>query len=780
MSIMNIDYAAFIQKLKQEKAFARFNARIILVNNFNTYFRLIEELSDMVDLVINLSDPEICTGTDTVPDLKTVLNRLEANNDSNVLITSIGEYLRFGLSTELNKRGLFSIISRQAHSSKRVFIPIFAAKDEFYTAVGELDEEHYPEMVYEIEDMPLGFSVTVYSKNFSMLPGLKMANGLREWLSLWDSKAINSSTAITTRHANQIKENAGLYSVSVVTEPSRYLETRITSDTRIDFSLGSSAQWLHLASFAHKPGTAIREAIKRALNLIDFDPLLILSAWGTADENTKWLFWLWYKLGLNQESDYYSYSVLSAPSFSSVPSRLECAILNCLENPKLDDWIRQRNDALQALRLDHFCDIFWKTFDSIADERKKLKILGNQTLDERSKIIEIIAGALKNGRTLPEFKILLTEKYPELWLYLTRNQYTSGDLQTYISNYKALKVRDEFSLTLSDAIENINYYDFETRSQLLNSILINRSAYYLWIDGMGVEWIDLLVEKIADADSELLAPRVCIGSAVLPTITEANMACADPLTVTRKINDLDSLSHIKDKTECNYFKIIAKQIDLISAIAQDVAHVAAENPNLDIVITADHGMSRMAAKAFHGSLGGVQVDKTVEVCSHGRYCRLIKGQTQLDFSHTLKDNGVIAFKNHSHFTASGYAPGEVHGGATPEEILVPVIHYKRAPAVMPKSTVGCSYHVPGTVTRNAAGVCDIQITTTGDVVKVTVEINAKRVAGKQMSANSWLVPIPGLDTNRNYNFRVYLNNIYSNKEETIFVKNKGFVIDDDF
>lgn len=780
MSIMNIDYTTLIQKLKQDNASVRFNARIILVNNFKMYFRLIEELSDMVDLVINLSDPKICTGTDTVPDLKAVLNQLETNSNSNVLITSIGEYLRFGLSTELNKRGLFSIISRQAHSKKRVYIPIFAAKDEFCSAVGELDEEHYPEMVYELEDTPLGFSVTVYSKTFSMLPGLKMANGLREWLSLWDSKTIKSNTAVTTRHANQIKENAGLYSVSVVTEPSRYFETRIFSDTRIDFSLGSNTQWLYLASFAHKACTPLREAIKRALNLIDFDPLQILNAWGTADENTKWLFWLWYKLGLNQESDYYSYSVLSASNFSTIPSRLECAILNCLENPKLDDWIIQRNDALQALRLERFCDDFWKAFDAIADERKKLKILGNQTLDERCKIIEIVSVALKNGRTLSDFKVLLAEKYPDLLLYLTRNQYISGDLQSYIANYKTLKVKDEFSITLSDATENINYYDFDTRSQLLNSILMNRSAYYLWIDGMGVEWIDLLVEKIAAADSELSSPRVCIGTAVLPTITEANMACADPLTVTRKINDLDSLSHIKDKSECNYFKIIAKQIDLISAIAQDIACIAAEHPNLDIVITADHGMSRMAAKAFHGSYGGVQVDKTVEVCSHGRYCRLIKNQTHLDFSHTLKDNGVIAFRNHSHFTSSGHAPGEVHGGAAPEEILIPVIHYKRTPVVLSKSTVGCSYQVPGTVTRNASGICDIPITTTGDVTKVTIEINSKRIAGKLVSANNWIVPVSGLDTNRNYNFHVYLNNIYSSKEETIFVKNKGFVIDDDF
>ena len=45
--------------------------------------------------------------------------------------------------------------------------------------------------------------------------------------------------------------------------------------------------------------------------------------------------------------------------------------------------------------------------------------------------------------------------------------------------------------------------------------------------------------------------------------------------------------------------------------------------------------------------------------------------------------------------------------------------------------------------------------------------------------NNWSVSIPGLVLDKSYSVRIYLNNIYSNESETIHVKRKGLVIDDD-
>ena len=104
-----------------------------------------------------------------------------------------------------------------------------------------------------------------------------------------------------------------------------------------------------------------------------------------------------------------------------------------------------------------------------------------------------------------------------------------------------------------------------------------------------------------------------------------------------------------------------------------------------VVITGDHGTSRLAARFFH-TRDGMPAPKDGKVCSHGRYCELPEGST-LTAPNIIMVKGTggvqyAVFDNYDHFKQSGFAAGsdddnaiygEVHGGATPEEMLVPVI-----------------------------------------------------------------------------------------------------------
>ncbi|MGN0169200.1 MAG: BREX-4 system phosphatase PglZ [Lachnospiraceae bacterium] len=778
MIIFQIDYADLLNEIVQDTVQKRFNAKVFLVNNFTTYFKLVHQLEDLADRTIHISDPMYCLGEDTIPDMKKVLATLNECGEKNVLITSLGEYLRFGSAVENNGRHIFSIISRQAHSSKRVWMPIYAAKDEFLTAVGELDDEHYPQVVYEVNDLPSGFEVTVYAKNFSQTPGLVTVSGIREWLNCWDNYSVQTGMSIATRHAQQVKESDGLYSIQIITEPFQFFKSRIYSDLQIDSALGTESEWLHLAQSVTKQGTPIQDAIKGALNLINFEPHQIICGWETADDNTKWLFWLWYHLGLNNESDYISHAVSSANSFDEIEQKLENDILSCTDNPNFDNWVTQRNNVMSELSRNTFSNAFWQEFDAMQDYRKQLKILSGRTHDERTKIIEVVSKALCTGKKIHDFKLILADKYPDLYTYLSHSEYGYEDLQAYISQYKLMKIMDEFSLSISDSAEGINFFDYDSRGKILNGIKNDSDAFYLWVDGMGIEWIDLLVKKIAEADAGLSAPRVSIGTAVLPTVTSVNMACADPETVSLKLNDLDSLGHIKDKSNCNYFSVVAKQIELITSVAQDVVRLASERPGKDIVITADHGMSRLAAKGFH-QMEGVKPQKNAEVCSLGRYCQFSEESSLPDVSHTIKGDSVVAFRTHGHFAVSGYAPGEIHGGATPEEILVPIIHYKKTGTSVVPVKAQCSYTIEDTVARQPSGMSTLHVKTQGPVSKVIIEVQSKRIVAKKNGENDWIVNIPDLLFDHNYQIRVYLNNIFTDKEETIYVKVPGMTVTDE-
>jgi hypothetical protein len=150
---------------------------------------------------------------------------------------------------------------------------------------------------------------------------------------------------------------------------------------------------------------------------------------------------------------------------------------------------------------------------------------------------------------------------------------------------------------------------------------------------------------------------------------------------------LDTLSHINDKSDCNYFSIVAKQFELIEKIARRIVETIKANPDREVIVTADHGMSRMAAKGFHLTQG-VNPPSKADVFNHGRYCVLSSENASISISNTKKDGNIVAFCTHNHFTFSGFAPGEVHGGASPEELLVPILHFAKVNqhGTMPKPT----------------------------------------------------------------------------------------------
>jgi len=416
----------------------------------------------------------------------------------------------------------------------------------------------------------------------------------------------------------------------------------------------------------------------------------------------------------------------------------------------------------------------------LTDARLKIKLLTGKTHEERIKIVELISQALADGKQLSEFKTILKEKFSDLTLYLSEPKYLEPELAEYIYKYKGNKIANNFNLALSNEAGNINPFEYKTRGQILYSLKGSGDAYFVWIDGMGIEWIDMLLAKVKVMNPALVNPSIDIGTAVLPTVTSINMGKADPDTISeKKFDALDSLSHIKDKSDCNYYSIIVSQFEMMDKIAELICQAAKNHPDKDIIVTADHGMSRLAALGFHKT-GGIDAPSSASVQNHGRYCEMPSENNVPSITNTVKEGNVIAFKTHNHFTISGNAPGEVHGGASPEEILVPIIHFKKLgkkqDIVHPTGT----YRLPSSdVNLDNNGDAPVFIQTQGEVQSVAVEVNGNQYKASNIGNNNWSVSIPGLVLDKSYSVRIYLNNIYSNESETIHVKRKGLVIDDD-
>lgn len=783
MIITRKTYQNIIDTLKGDLGLeVRFTTRVIFINNLDCYKKMVADLSGMADEIINISDNAYCGGEDSVPNFKKVLAHISESREKNIVITSVGEYLRFAQKYESSVRCIHSIMTYPAHSAKRVWIPIYDAKDLFQDVVGDLPSERFE--LYELEEEADEFECYVYSSSFSEKSGIVGVRGLRKMFQAWDSLEIESGFSFSTKKIAMIIPTTGNYSVHVIESPLEYIKQHLkSSNSKLVEGLGKESFWERLATYVAISNGTLEDLLEKALNVATFDAQQVISSWKYLSEDDGfgiWLLWLWYKLGLTAKGDYLAFAIQKAQSSNQIQKEIECAILMCISNPAFDTWVKERMQALCNMGIIELSADFWSGFARITDERTKLKLLSSTTHKERTKIIQIISEALNNNKKIADYKSILSCKYPDLLLYFKESTYLKGDLDDYIRAYKQFKVMDYYDMSISENALDVDTFQYETRSSLLNAIKCSKDAYYLWVDGMGVEWIDMLIEKVAQRKEELNTPVVEIGMAVMPTTTFANMKKADSETVSYKFDRFDSLSHIKDKSDCNYFSIIDKQFEMIGSIADLIVQLSNDHPQKSIVVTADHGMSRMAAKAFHEKQG-ITPPKGAEIKNLGRYCILPHGVSPYDFSHAYKEDNCLAFRDQSHFVCSGYAPGEIHGGASPEEWLVPVIVFPKVQSSKRDIDSLATYVLLGnSYTIDSRGNVEIQIETSGTVNSLVVEQGMNTFAGRNSKSNRWSVTIPNLQAGKEYSIRVYLNNLYSSKTEVITVKRRGLDVDDDF
>lgn len=174
-----------------------------------------------------------------------------------------------------------------------------------------------------------------------------------------------------------------------------------------------------------------------------------------------------------------------------------------------------------------------------------------------------------------------------------------------------------------------------------------------------------------------------LTQALLPTETEFNEQWKQMSVPYEKLNKLDKLAHKGVVDEPDYYTCIEEQIAFFNRVS-DKANELLKNYQR-VIITGDHGASRLAARFFH-TRKGLPVFKDATPLSHGRYCSIKTKPVGVyeDLKETTDSSGqhYLVFTSYNHFSLSGFAAGkdddnviygEVHGGASPEEMIVPVV-----------------------------------------------------------------------------------------------------------
>lgn len=249
----------------------------------------------------------------------------------------------------------------------------------------------------------------------------------------------------------------------------------------------------------------------------------------------------------------------------------------------------------------------------------------------------------------------------------------------YFDAYRAAKIANDNSAVLPILAEkngcSTSFQEWNYNFKTVKTLLHNREDIdvFYWIDGLGVDWIPFIIKLINDHSLEnVYLNEVMVAKAALPTTTSVNkeklMEIVGPDKELHKVGDLDSFAH---NHKVGYPKYIADEFELVKKYFSEIL---SKYNKKKIAFISDHGLTYMAQYGQGLNLSGLE-------SNHAGRCATITGTHVTSDSNYIKVDGtktLCALSDNSLTSKTPKGQG-AHGGATPEEVLVPIIIVSSTP-----------------------------------------------------------------------------------------------------
>ena len=267
--------------------------------------------------------------------------------------------------------------------------------------------------------------------------------------------------------------------------------------------------------------------------------------------------------------------------------------------------------------------------------------------------------------------------YPELEYYLGLDyRYEPNHICQYFILYRINKISNTLSQDYIDLACSIDISKLSSRREVISSFCDDGTTALLVVDAMGLEYLPMLIKLLKHRG--LVVERAECVTAEYPTITERN-----EIEWNHKVQDvkgLDNVAHdgaIKHEATSLYENIQCS----LKTVQNDVVNrvLDALNQYERVIITADHGATRMAVLA--NDLGLSHTLDAGPSPDHWRYTKAPEGMETPPGTMVVwipnTDDKYWLIKGYDRFKKSGGPKYEVHGGASAEEVVVPLIVVSR-------------------------------------------------------------------------------------------------------
>ena len=671
-----------ISALKAEVT-SRFPCRVLLLHSREDYCDAVSSLRSLCDR--SVSSDELFSSADVMPAYDKLIEEIKSNEW--VWLPGVSEYLRLFYKSEQRTERFAKLWHTivDASSTGRIIIPLWNCDSLWYdTSLGLSTDERQKDFVYSISDYEAvseQMNITVFSSAFeeyiNQLSGkYTLIFGLREWYDRMLSETqIPTDYYLLTKQARSVSQAMGDITIRPIKTTYEFIRENLQDGFELKEEVCSEEMLSELFDESLK-NSSIRDAILHRFNIVTFDGVAVMAKWSDFSKGKQQLLRLWYRL--NPDNSYLCHC-FEKYGLGEIEEHILLDIFVAMQFH--NEWVAEYQQLIKVLNLKKN-ETYFEKLSIIPTYEERLAFLTGDTREERIYILRMVGQWLKQDAAQVCASKMLKLRYPLLQAYLGLMPDELGSVYNeYISEYKAHKLANTLPESDERFFRGIEPDSLPFRYSVINQ-KITDSTVMLWIDGLGFEYLSLLLDKLAQSEDGTVV-SCTLTQALLPTETEFNEQWKQMSVPYEKLNKLDKLAHKGVVDEPDYYTCIEEQIAFFNRVS-DKANELLKNYQR-VIITGDHGASRLAARFFH-TRKGLPVFKDATPLSHGRYCSIKTKPVGVyeDLKETTDSSGqhYLVFTSYNHFSLSGFAAGkdddnviygEVHGGASPEEMIVPVV-----------------------------------------------------------------------------------------------------------
>ena len=609
-------------------------------------------------------------------------------------------------------------------------------------------------LVYDVDGRRTKLpDIVLLSPKLPIILGIEPINGVEE-IPYAIEHNDNKKIYVKTKKRKSSYPDSLLF-LSEISEPFEVLVNIDNSTSVLKSSYGTDEQWAYAVHEVSKCGSwdsLITDQFGVPSNLS-----LVVSSWSSLNEDKKWLYFIALKIKGAGNNWCLNTAVNNAGTVDELIRQVYRSILHI---PHLDATFWDKYDERKVL-INSIGGVDNEVIDYLLIVKSKaseeIYYLTDRSMMEKERIIELI-DTYASKYTREKLEKLLSHIYPDLYDYLQPYNFRNDVMNKYFQDYKYQKLINIISPDFLELVaEQAKKRDFNLwlapRSEKIESLNKENSKLY-FVDAMGVEYMGFILAQCKNMN---LMANALICRCELPSITKFNKEFLDAFdNIAPDVKRLDDIKHHgAESFDYRQTKLpfhLIRELEIIRDVMKNIRDRLANGSIERAYIISDHGSSRLTV--IHESENQWNMASKGE--HSGRCCPISEVDVQSEYA--TESNGFWVLANYDRFKGGRKASVEVHGGATLEEVTVPIIELTYA-----SKNIEVSIRSVMPIKISFRKKAELQLFSKTKLGDVTICISGGKIDKKYYEAvplgnNLYLVKMPDIKDAGDYSMIVFSDN----------------------